>query len=120
MNKNPSCPKCKCPEVVKNGKVQDKQRYKCKNCGFQFMRLTPRGRPASEKAHALELYTTGLSMNSIAKILNVSTTAVMKWIKSFAKATYEKPKPEGSLQIECDEMWHYIHKKKQNWDMEGL
>ena len=44
MNEKPPCPKCQSIEVVKNGKVQGKQRYKCKSCSLQFTRLTPRGR----------------------------------------------------------------------------
>ena len=120
MNKNPSCPKCNSAEVVKSGKVKGKQRFKCKNCNFQFTRLTPRGRPATEKAMAVILYTLGLSMNAIAKIFNVSTPAVLKWIKNFAIANYEKPTPTDAIIIELDEMSHYLSLKKQTMDMESL
>ena len=69
MNKNPSCPKCKCAEVVKNGKINEKQRFKCKKCSFQFTRLTPQGYADSEKAFAVVLYNFGLSMNAIGNLL---------------------------------------------------
>ena len=62
MNENPACPRCQASVVIKNGKVQGKQRYKCKKCRMQFTRLTPRGHPAMEKATAIMLYTLGLSM----------------------------------------------------------
>ena len=39
------CPRCKRQDAVKNGKARERQRYKCKSCGFQFTRLTSRGRP---------------------------------------------------------------------------
>lgn len=112
MNKNPACPKCKSDQVIKSGKVQGKQRFRCKHCNYQFTRTTPRGRPMKEKAMAVILYTLGLSLNVIAKIFNVSTPAVLYWIRAFAIANYEKPAPKDAIIIEIDEMWHYIGSKK--------
>ncbi len=80
----------------------------------------PLGRPAKEKAMAVTLYTLGLSMSTIAKLFNVSTIAVLKWIKAFAKANYEKPEPGDATLIELDEKWHYLKSKKQVMDMESL
>lgn len=101
--------------VIKNGKIQEKQRYKCKNCAFQFTRITPRGHTAKEKATAIILYTLGLSMNAIAKLFNVSAPAVLYWIRNFAIANYEKPIPGNAIIIELDEMHHFIKKKKINF-----
>lgn len=115
MNEKIICPKCKSSHVIKSGFVKEKQRFKCKDCSYQFTRLTPRGRPAKEKAMAVILYTLGLSMNVIAKLLEVSTPSVMRWIKNFAIATYEKPEPGDAIVIEVDEMWHFIKKKKINF-----
>ena len=115
MNEKPPCPKCQSIEVVKNGKVQGKQRYKCKSCSLQFTRLTPRGRPAQEKAMAVTLYTIGLSIRAIARLIGVSPTAVLKWIKTFAKTHYEKPAPGDAIIVELDEMWHYLGSKKTSY-----
>lgn len=115
MNEKPPCPKCQSIEVVKNGKVQGKQRYKCKSCSLQFTRLTPRGRPAQEKAMAVTLYTLGLSIRAIARLIGVSSTAVLKWIKTFAKTHYEKPAPGDAIIVELDEMWHYLGSKKTSY-----
>ena len=120
MNEKPPCPKYQSIEVVKNGKVQGKQRYKCKSCSLQFTRLTPRGRPAQEKAMAVTLYTLGLSIRAIARLIGVSPTAVLKWIKTFAKTHYEKPAPGDAIIVELDEMWHYLGSKKQAMDLESL
>ena len=114
MNEKPACPKCNGIDVKKNGKVQGKQRFKCKSCSYQFTRLTPRGRPANEKAMAITLYTLGLSMRAIAKIFNLSPTAVLKWIKAFAKEHYEKAAPGDAILVEIDEMWNYLKSKKTN------
>ena len=115
MNEKPPCPKCQSREVVKNGKVQGKQRYKCKSCSLQFTSLTPRGRPAQEKAMAVTLYTQGLSIRAIARLIEVSPSAVLKWIKTFAKTHYEKPAPGDAILVELDEMWHYIKSKKTSY-----
>ena len=115
MNEKPPCPKCQSIEVVKNGKVQGKQRYKCKSCSLQFTRLTPRGRPAQEKAMAVTLYTLGLSIRAIARLIGVSPTAVLKWINTFAKTHYEKPAPGDAIIVELDEMWHYLGSKKTSY-----
>ncbi len=106
------CPKCHSPTIVKNGKHLGRQRYRCKNCGFQFTRTTPRGRPSSEKALAILLYTPGLSMNAIARLLKVSTPAVLRWVRTFAEKSYEKPEPGEAVIVELDEMWHYLGSKK--------
>ena len=110
----PNCPKCASCETVKNGNHLGRQRYRCKGCCFQFTRKTPRGRPASEKATAVLLYTLGLSFNAIARICNVATSTVMRWVRSFAEKTYEKPEPGQAVIVELDEMWHYLHSKKTN------
>lgn len=31
------CPQCESSEIRKNGHVRDRQRYRCKNCGYQFI-----------------------------------------------------------------------------------
>ena len=110
----PPCPKCNCSEVVKNGKHLGRQRYRCKLCAFQFTRTTARGRPASEKASAVLLYTLGLSLNCIARIFKISTPAVLRWVRLFAEKTYEKPEPAEAVVVELDEMWHYLGSKKTN------
>jgi len=104
MNKNPNCPKCSHTGVVKNGRVNGKQRVICKNCLFHFTRLTPRGRPPKDKAMAVILYTLGLSMNAIAKLIGVSTTTILNWIRKFAIANYEKPAPGDAILVEIKEI----------------
>lgn len=90
------CPKCASERIMKNGRHLERQRFRCKDCGFQFTRDTPRGRPATEKAMAILRYTLGLSFNAIARIYGVATSTVMRWVRDFAEKTYEKPSPWGS------------------------
>ena len=114
---NPSCPKCGSTEVVKNGKAVGKQRHKCRNCQYQFTRTEKRGKPQSVINTAIILYLFGLSMNAIAKLLKVSTPAVLYWIRTFARKQTLKPTPERAqvVVLELDEMWHFLEKKLKNY-----
>lgn len=85
MNNKPTCPKCGASEIVKNGKARGKQRFKCKNCNFQFTILVPRGYPPETKARVIDLYNHGLSIRAAAKLQNVSRTSALNWIREFAK-----------------------------------
>ena len=107
------CRKCGSEAFVKNGFMAGVQRYKCKKCGFQFTRETPHGRPMKDKILALVLYLSGLSMNAIGNIIGVSTQSIMRWIRMF----YDKFIPQNEIEtkfdeIEIDEMYSYINKKK--------
>ena len=110
----PGCPKCQTEQVAKNGHHLGRQRYRCKACGFQYTQVNPRGRPASEKAAAVLLYTMGLSLNAIARIFKVSTQTISRWVRNFAEKTYEKPEPREAVVVELDEMRHYLGSKKTN------
>lgn len=64
---------------------------------------------------AITLYTLGLSMRSIAALFGVSTNAILKWIRAFARENYEKPEPGEAILVELDEMWHYLKSKKTSY-----
>ena len=109
------CPKCQNTQSVKNGKHLGKQRYKCKTCGCQYTREQPKGKDVETKCLAIILYVNGLSFRAIASIVKVSHKAVYDWVKAFGLETYEKPKPQGDIVVELDEMWHFITSKKTNF-----
>lgn len=116
-----NCPKCQHKHFVKNGRVHEKQRYKCKKCNYQWTENhTYRGRPLAEKALAVFLYCHGLSMNAIAKMLHASPSTILDWIRNFAGSHAKPPEPQETqaVVLELDEMWHYL-KKKQTLDMES-
>ena len=105
------CPKCTHEHVVKAGKIGDKQRWRCRACGYQFTRITPRGRPLWQKSLAVFLYCHGVSMNALSKMFGVHTSSVLKWIRRYATTHGAKPEPTGKATIlELDEMWHFLKK----------
>ena len=114
------CPKCECASYVKNGKAQGRQRYKCKGCGCNFTQAHRHGVPRLVKMFALLLYLSGLSMNRTAQIVGVSPVSVMNWIKAFGHE-FDLPQGYGEvLEVEIDEMWHYLGSKKTSTGSGGL
>ena len=109
-----TCPRCQHPHFVKNGFSNQKQRYKCKDCHYQWTeKHTYRGRPLAEKALAVFLYCHGLSMNAIAKLLQASPSTLLDWIRNFATQHAKPPEPQqtDTLMLELEEMWHSLKKK---------
>ena len=96
------CRKCESENNVKYGKMNNMQRYKCKNCGFQFTKEVSNGRSETERNKAIALYLLGLSMRTIAKLFRVNVTTVLYWIRNFATKTYDKPAQKGAVVIELD------------------
>jgi hypothetical protein len=39
----------------------------------------------------------------------------MRWIRRYAQDNCAKPVPQGEIVIELDEMWHFLHSKKQKY-----
>jgi hypothetical protein len=73
-----------------------------------------RGQPASKKAMGILLYAGYCaSLRGSGRLLDVSTVAVLKWVRTFAK-TLERPKipmpPEGVIVV-IDEMGHFVNGK---------
>lgn len=112
-----SCPRCQHSHFVKNGFINEKQRYKCKDCAYQWTENhTYRGRPLAEKALAVFLYCHGLSMNAIATMLDASPSTILEWIRRFGTEHAKTPEPQetDTVVLELDEMWHYLKKKSKN------
>lgn len=113
------CTKCGSKACVKNGRLHNSQRYKCKSCGYQFTKLTPRGKPKQDKILALVLYLSGLSMRMTAKIVGVSTQTIVRWLKNWnenhVKDFVEDQEKKTYDEIEIDEMQPFISKKTSQY-----
>lgn len=66
------------------------------------------------KALAVLLYAMGnASFGMTARILDVSTVTVMRWIRDEAHALPEPSIPDETQLVMLDEMWHFIQKKTE-------
>lgn len=83
------CFKCGGEKIVKNGVVFGWQRYKCKGCGYQFTKTAPAGKPMHVKMLAHSLYSAGMSMRHIARVIGVTPQSVSRWINKW-HTVYEK------------------------------
>ena len=109
------CKKCDSDKYVKNGLVREIQRYKCKDCGCNFIIGDRRINESTEikKALAIILYSLGKSsFGFLGKLFGVSRTTPYKWIRKSAENIAEPAIDSSIKEIEFDEMWHFIQSKK--------
>jgi IS1 family transposase/transposase-like protein len=108
------CPQCQRDRLVNNGCAAGKPKKRCQQCGDQFTRTTPRGKPLTTKITAVLLSLSGISMHRIACRLRVFAQAGLNWIRTFAQKYQEQPEPTGrGLILELDELWHDVQKNRQ-------
>jgi len=114
------CKNCAGEKLIKNGKVRNKQRYLCKDCGYNSVEGDARtnDKVAARKALCIMLYSLGKgSFRMIGKILGMDHSLVYRWIIEAGMNT-DVPFVDGEIQeIEFDEMWHFIQSKKQNFGL---
>jgi len=117
MDERPdACPACGGAVLIRSGHACGRQRWRCKDCGRQFTRTEPRGKPAALKRHAIELYCLGLSMNAVAKRVGVSAQSMLRWVRDHAQQHCPKPEPTGgsTAVVEIDEVWHFVEKSRKS------
>ena len=107
------CKKCSSEIYVKCGIIRGQQRYKCKSCGCQFTVTKRRGVHPALKSLAIVLYAfCGVSMGKIARLCQVSSVAVLKWVRSAALEVEPLQSVASSDIVMIDEMWHFVNGKK--------
>ena len=79
-----ACPNCAGQSIVKAGILKERQRYKCKNCGYHFT-VNKLGKAIDNYyvSKALQLYLEGLSYREIERIIGVSHVSIMNWVKRY-------------------------------------
>lgn len=79
-----TCPNCQAQKTIKAGIVNDRQRYKCKNCSYHFT-VEKMGKQIDDYYvnKALQLYLEGLSYREIERLLGVSHVSVSNWVKKY-------------------------------------
>jgi len=112
------CKVCGSERTVKNGVLAGKQRYRCKECGCNFREGDNRTdeKVAAKKALCVLLYAMAKgSFRMMGRILGIDHTLVYRWIRSFGESIPEPEVPGGIMQMEFDEMWHFVGSKKTSF-----
>ncbi|OAV75909.1 Transposase [Bacteroidales bacterium Barb7] len=83
-----NCPKCSSGKKIKSGFAKGRQRYKCKDCGYNYtVELKSTAKPDLMKKQALRLYLEGSGFRSIGRLSGVSNVSVLNRIRKFGKET---------------------------------
>jgi insertion element IS1 protein InsB len=108
-----SCFKCVDGELVRNGNsASGKQRFFCKNCKrTQIINYTYKACLITTNNSIVLLTKEGLGIRSTARILQISTTTLLKRILTIADAI-TLPTVSKGKSYEVDEMRSYIKQKK--------
>jgi transposase-like protein len=107
------CPRCGSVENTKAGLALGRQRYKSKHCQYHYTVLKRSSeKPPETRQLALELYLEGLGFRAIGRILKVSNTAVLGWIKKAGEKVALSPGDEPVDVVEVDEMHTFVCQKK--------
>jgi len=87
-----TCPQCSSTQVIKSGVIKNRQRYKCKACGYHFT-VDKLGKKIDDYyvTKALQLYVEGVSYREIERILGVSHVSVINWVRK-----YKVQRPENT------------------------
>ena len=107
------CPRCGSKEHTKDGFVSGRQRYKCKQCQYHYtVERNSYVKPPEIRQLALNMYLEGMGFRAIGRILKVSNTAVLGWIKKAGSAATLPVQEQPVEIVEIDEMHTYVGQKK--------
>jgi len=114
---NAKCPRCKSSKNIKSGIVKNRQRYHCKDCGYNYT-VSKLGK-AIEKDYvvmALQLYLEGLGFRAIERFLGISNVTIMNWVKKYGSKFERIRLDEAESEvIEIDELCSYVQSKKNEF-----
>jgi transposase-like protein len=85
------CPKCGSREYTKNGIVSERQRYRCKQCQYNYT-VTQKSNAITEtiRKNILNAHLEGIGFRGIGRIFGISYTSAMMIVKKYGKSV-EKP-----------------------------
>lgn len=114
------CRFCNSSNIVKNGMVYGKQRYKCKDCKKNFREYKPKyDREITIKI--IKSYLNGMGFRAIERVFNIPNTLVLYWIRKLGKKLEDlKNKEKNEITekeiieiLEADELFTYVGRKKK-------
>jgi transposase-like protein len=116
------CKKCGSSKSVKNGFVKDEQRYKCRECLFNFIEGDKRIKYSSEDhLKVIKLYLENCGIRTIERLTGIRNSQISKWIENvasyvkdeFLKAQNNLNRIEDIDIVEIDELCTYIKKDQK-------
>jgi len=114
-----SCKRCGSEKATKTGIVYGKQRFLCKNCGYNFRlgdyRISEK--TVAKKTLCILWYSTGsCSFRTLSKFLQTDHSMICRWIQKFGKKLSESIDVYDIKQLEFDELWRLVDLKKEYFE----
>ena len=95
-----ACPKCKSQQLIKSGVIKERQRFRCKDCGYSFTVLKEgKNIDPYYVIKALQLYIEGVTFREIERILGISHVSVMNWVKKYGVKAPENSNYHPTYQV---------------------
>ena len=116
------CKKCGSGSKVKNGYVGTVQRYKCKDCGYNYVKGDKRQKyTIQDRLKVLKLYLENCGIRSIERLTGIHNSQISKWIiesaeelkKELLKARNNIDSIKDISVLEIDELCTYIKKDRK-------
>ncbi len=111
------CPKCNSYNIIKNGSIHNgTPKFMCKDCKRQFVE-NPTNKVIPDEIWKLvdKLLLEKIPIAGIVRVIGISKPGLQKYINKKYKNIPQKiniSKKKGRLTIQCDEMWSFVHNKK--------
>jgi transposase-like protein len=107
------CPRCGSLNYRKDGFVNSRQRYECKDCRYHYTVAKKSDVKSVEtRRMALELYLEGLGFRAIGRLLQISYGTVYTWVKKWGAQMDLSKREENVELMEPDEMHTHVGSKK--------
>ena len=117
FNEGLVCPHCHNDDIIKHGKTNKQQRYRCKSCERTFTDFT--GTPIEqimkkkEFFHSLQCMLEGKSLPETAKEIGVSIPTAFDWRHKVLSALKSKKNDKLAGVVEVDDTY-FLHSEKGN------
>ncbi len=110
-----NCPRCNGTNYVKDGIVQGRQRYKCKDCNYRYT-VTRKSDVKTEETRrlALDMYLEGIGFRTIGKVLKISYGTAYAWVKTWESKVKLPRREKPITEVNLDEMHTYVRSKKKD------
>jgi len=81
------CPRCYSTQISKNGRRKNRQCYKCKQCGRQFLEsYHPWSYSNDIKQLCLKMHFKGMSLREIERVTEIHHTTILHWLRQAQSA----------------------------------
>jgi len=116
------CPHCNCKHIVRYGKYNEKQRYKCKDCGKTFTEIsfTPLNKThyPDKWITFIECMIEGYSLRKSAEIVDVTWVTLFYWRHKILSALNQISIEHFEGIVEMDETY-FLHSEKGKRNIEN-